>query len=219
MSEETANELLLRAKLAQKILKVMAAVRALPKNGYNKEGDYHYPTDADIAFACREAMIANNVIMQTSMVNIEDRLVQGNQGKVKPITRVHLRQTWIDTETGYAESVDTLGDGFDYGDKGVYKANTGAAKYGLIRNLILPSYDDPENDVPQLYTEGFGEKAELSAPYRKLRDLVKLNDVNEKTLCRPYGAESITEIPEDKLVEATERVVKLLEKRRAQTKE
>jgi hypothetical protein len=56
-----------------------------------------------------------------------------------PISRVTLQVTWTDLETGYFEQEEWIGTGADYGDKGVYKGYTGAAKYALILNFLIPT--------------------------------------------------------------------------------
>jgi hypothetical protein len=39
-----------------------------------------------------------------------------------------------------------IGEGQDAGDKGPYKAMTGAQKYALMKTFMIPTGDDPEAD-------------------------------------------------------------------------
>jgi len=50
----------------------------------------------------------------------------------------------IDTDTGYGESFEFTGDGYDVTDKAPYKAMTGARKYALMSLMLIPTTDDPE---------------------------------------------------------------------------
>lgn len=64
----------------------------------------------------------------------------------KPANGVQV--TWeytiTDTETGFSESMMVSGTGFDTGDKGIYKADTGAFKYFAANNFLVATGDDPE---------------------------------------------------------------------------
>jgi hypothetical protein len=52
----------------------------------------------------------------------------------------------IDRETDEREVYQAFGSGADTGDKGLYKAYTGAIKYFLANNFLVAEGTDPEND-------------------------------------------------------------------------
>ena len=52
-------------------------------------------------------------------------------------------------ESGEWIEIDIIGEGYDRGDKAVYKAITGARKYGLACLFDLVTTDDPETDSPE----------------------------------------------------------------------
>jgi hypothetical protein len=53
---------------------------------------------------------------------------------------------FIDGETGEELVFHSEGEGQDAGDKGIYKAITGAQKYALMKAFMIPTGDDPEAD-------------------------------------------------------------------------
>ena len=59
---------------------------------------------------------------------------------------IKMTITLIDTETGYSESYPWLGMGSDPSDKALYKAYTSGVKYFLLKNFLLPAYDDVEQN-------------------------------------------------------------------------
>lgn len=56
----------------------------------------------------------------------------------------------IDRETGEREVYQAFGSGADTGDKGLYKAYTGAIKYFLANNYLVAEGNDPENDEEEM---------------------------------------------------------------------
>src|SRR5690606_3753984 len=56
----------------------------------------------------------------------------------------------IDRETGEREVYTAYGSGADMGDKGLYKAYTGAIKYFLANNLLVAEGNDPESDEEEM---------------------------------------------------------------------
>ena len=59
---------------------------------------------------------------------------------------VTLEFRLTDVDTGFFETALASGEGFDKGDKGIYKAYTGALKYYLANNFMVATGDDPERD-------------------------------------------------------------------------
>ena len=63
------------------------------------------------------------------------------------ITTVTVDGTFIDGDTGEVMPIATfVGTGADTGDKGVFKAMTGAEKYLLLKAFLISTGDDPEGD-------------------------------------------------------------------------
>jgi hypothetical protein len=131
--------------ITQKLVKILGAVARVKKNGFNAHQKYQYATEADIMDAVKEALIENSVFITESsrVLDIKDLV---KDGKTSFITTVETTHTFIDADSGESLSVTSVGQGHDSLDKGVYKAITGANKYFLVKNFLISTGDDPEND-------------------------------------------------------------------------
>jgi hypothetical protein len=68
-----------------------------------------------------------------------------NSGKQMCLFKLWATFTFMDGESGERWDVQYPGEALHFGDKGLYKAITGATKYALLKNLLLSSDDDVEN--------------------------------------------------------------------------
>lgn len=134
--------------LANKLAEVMAAVSRVPKRGRNSFHGYDYATEADIAEAVRHELAERHIVLIPEVTGIDHRDLGLNkkQEPKDPLTILHMTFTFYDGETGEAITKPWIGVGQDGGDKGAYKAMTGAAKYFLMKAFLLPTGDDPEHD-------------------------------------------------------------------------
>ncbi len=55
----------------------------------------------------------------------------------------------LDVDSGESHVSTAYGQGQDKGDKGVYKAATGAEKYFLLKTFLIATGDDAEKESPQ----------------------------------------------------------------------
>lgn len=124
----------LYAKLAQ----VTAEVGYVQKRGYNDFHKYAYVTEADLVDAVREKLAARNVILIPSAPSVTR---EGN------LTTVTMSFTFCDGDSNQTLTAEWAGTGEDKGDKGLYKAYTGAVKYFLMKTFLIPTGDDPEGDT------------------------------------------------------------------------
>lgn len=120
-----------------KILKVMEAVKSVAKDGFNSFHKYKYVTDASIVVEIRKQLIKNNLICIPT---------QESCTLVGDLTTLLVKYTLIDIDSGETLITQVYGYGQDKGDKGIYKAATGAEKYFLLKTFLLPTDDDPENE-------------------------------------------------------------------------
>lgn len=118
---------------------VRSQVKRIAKNGENKQQGYRYAEAADIYDQINDIM--HEARLGYSCEYLRDEVVLAKNGA--PINKVYLLVTWTDLDTGYFEQQEFAGFGLDYGDKGIYKAYTGAAKYSLVINFLIPTGDDP----------------------------------------------------------------------------
>ncbi|WP_241475428.1 ERF family protein [Priestia flexa] len=132
--------------LVKKLAEVMKAVKYIEKKGYNAFHKYKYATEADVAEKVREELSERNVMMIPSVLSNQTREHVNAKGKTEYIVTVEMEFTFMDGDTGETISFRTVGEGQDAGDKGSYKAMTGAQKYALMKAFMIPTGDDPEAD-------------------------------------------------------------------------
>lgn len=135
-----------RATLYKKIAAVMGASDRVPKRGRNKFHNYDYATEADLVESLRGLLAEQGLAFLVSVVS-QERIP--SEMKAGDFTRVELEFTLACADTGESVSCRMWGEGQDPGDKGLYKAYTGAVKYFLMKTFLIPTGDDPEADQMQ----------------------------------------------------------------------
>jgi hypothetical protein len=130
--------------------------------GFKFVGDEHIMAKAQSALAECELSISPREIVDVSRARVE---LQGRNG-ARFENQVTIRVTWcVSHSSGEVLECQTIGSGFDGGDKADYKAMTGARKY-LFRLLFhIPTGDDPDNSTPESDTDAHaGKNVRASAP-------------------------------------------------------
>ena len=136
------------AELAVALALATAEIKAVPKSGYNNFDKYHYSTDSDIAGATRGAMAKHGLTLIPTDVSVEERAFNAAKGTSMTWTTVRRRYLLIHS-SGQFMTIDGVGTATDRGDKGLYKAETGALKYVLKSLFNLACGDDPESASPE----------------------------------------------------------------------
>lgn len=121
--------------LVTKLVRVMANVKRVAKNGTNTFQHYQYVTEADILDAVRENLIKENVFVFSSVIGSH---------KDGDLTSVQVKNTFVDGDSGETMEVHSMGQGSDKLDKGSNKAITSASKYLFMKNFLISTGDDPE---------------------------------------------------------------------------
>ena len=161
--------------LAQKILSVMENVTSVQKKGYNDFQKYKYARESDYIEAIRPALIAHGVAVYPSLVSMRTEPLP----KEGILTTVEMKFTLVNTDdTNDRQEIVIPGQGSDKGDKGVYKAITGAKKYFVANTFLIPTFDDPEAseyDEPKptysqtgLSSKATAAKTAVAAPVTKV---------------------------------------------------
>ncbi|MBO8164523.1 MAG: ERF family protein, partial [Brevibacillus sp.] len=132
--------------LVKKLALVMKEVKYIQKRGYNSFHKYKYATEADVAEKVREILAEQNVILIPNMTSHSVREHTTSKGNREYIVTVSMEFRFIDGDTGETITFNMTGEGQDSGDKGTYKAITGAQKYALMKAFLIPTGDDPEAD-------------------------------------------------------------------------
>ena len=162
------------ANISKKIIAVMRDVGYVQKAGHNDFQNYKYATEADAIGALRPAMIKHGLCMIPSVESVE----QDEWGN----TNVLMHYRILDEEGNFL-SFRAAGSGNDknskgVGDKGIYKALTGASKYALLKTFMMETGDDPE--VPsQQEKESKPEPKPEVKPKAEIVDESDLSDARE----------------------------------------
>jgi hypothetical protein len=134
--------------LARKLVAAMKEIDAVGKQGKNEKQGYGYVRAVDVAKEVRPVLIQNGIGFHYSVISTERwERVNPTTGSILYFVEINVLLTFTDSETGESVTVQGLGWGMDSGDKAPYKAMTGALKYGLRMNFIIPDEMDPENDT------------------------------------------------------------------------
>ena len=132
------------AKITQALHDVMSKVGYVQKKGFNKFHKYNYVNEADLLEELRPAMLEAGLLLIPSAVEQQPIDQYGNTQIIMEYTLAHK-----DGEV-WPEKIRALGCGGDMnskggvGDKGTYKAITGANKYLLFKLFQIETGDDPE---------------------------------------------------------------------------
>jgi len=154
--------------IAAKLVAAMGEIDAVTKEGKNEMQKYRYVRAADVANEVRKVLVKNRIAFTYNTGKHEhwtvDR-IDRQTGQVTGQMNYSLLEvlfSFIDADTGDRLDLHGIGCGQDTGEKAVYKAMTGALKYALRMNFIIPDESDPENDKAEVLAEVERQKANPS---------------------------------------------------------
>lgn len=134
------------AKIAKALHQVMSSVGYIQKTGKNQFHGYRYAGEADLLEKLRPAMLEAGLLLIPSIKTVSPIDEHG-------VTTVQVEYTLAHKDGDiWPEKIGAAGQGGDrakngsVGDKGLYKAITGANKYLLFKLFQIETGDDPEND-------------------------------------------------------------------------
>ena len=151
LKREPLTTMELNALLQQKknaVRKALFKKGVVAKDKTNEFDRYKYFSEAGYKKLFTE-LFSNAGLELTSSIDEIDSFTIESKDKVQNGRTVKVGFTLTDVETGFAESVNFYGEGFDKGDKGLYKAYTGALKYYLANTFMVATGDDPEVESPE----------------------------------------------------------------------
>jgi hypothetical protein len=141
------------AKIATALHNVMAKVTYVQKGSENKFHGYKYVSEADLLEKLRPALIEEGLILIPSVEMVRPMDEHGN-------TVVDMRYEIVHKDGDiWPHLIRISGCGNDrakngsVGDKGIYKAITGANKYFLFKLFQIETGDDPERDTAPVAQE------------------------------------------------------------------
>jgi len=144
--ERAAPSSFLELTLKQKLAEVRRRISYIQKRGHNERYNYSYVTAADLAGAVGDALAELEVVVVPQLESISHENIAPNQGYQDRLTSVVMSYTFIDVNSTDQLTVKVAGEGRDPGDKGPYKAMTGALKYALLQSFLIATGDDPEDE-------------------------------------------------------------------------
>lgn len=133
------------AKIAKALHEVMSKVGYVQKTGKNAFHGYKYAGEGDLLEKLRPAMLDAGLILIPSVASVSPVDEHGN-------TTVRVEYTLLHKDGDvWPDKIGAAGCGGDknkngVGDKGLYKALTGANKYLLFKLFQIETGDDPERD-------------------------------------------------------------------------
>ena len=149
----------MNCNIATKLVAAMGEIDAVTKEGKNELQKYKYVRAADVANEVRKVLVKHKIAFTYSTGNHErwtvDRIDRqtGNVIGQMNYSNLEVHFTFTDAESGEQITLNGIGCGQDTGEKAVYKAMTGALKYALRMNFIIPDESDPENEKEEVLAE------------------------------------------------------------------
>lgn len=134
--------------LAAKLAEITGHMAGIPKDGWNANQKYKFVKESDVAERVSALLAERKVFLhQTVISSSREPLYTTSSNATMWMTHVVMQFQFIDGESGEVMTSATFeGDGADTGDKGIYKAMTGAEKYFLMKTFLVSTGDDPEAD-------------------------------------------------------------------------
>lgn len=134
------------AKIAAALHHVMSKCGYVQKTGKNAFHGYKYAGEADLLDKLRPAMVEAGLLLIPSGKHVSEIDAHGNVNVTVEYTLVHKDgDVWPEKIIAFGCGNDRAKNGA-VGDKGLYKALTGANKYLLFKLFQIETGDDPEAD-------------------------------------------------------------------------
>lgn len=135
------------AAIAKALHGVMTKCGYVQKTGKNQFHGYRYAGEADLLDKLRPAMIEEGLLLLPSGKSINGPDEHGNVTVEIEYTLAHKDgDIWPEKLVAFGAGNDRAKNG-SVGDKGVYKAITGANKYLLFKLFQIETGDDPEEQT------------------------------------------------------------------------
>lgn len=140
---ETIENLSPEATILRAMNAVMQEAAYVQKTGSNDFHGYRYASEADVLERLRPAMVKHGLILIPSVQQVSSIDQHGNTTVSVHYTLAHV------SGAVWPQPIIAAGCGGDrnkngVGDKGLYKALTGANKYMLFKLFQIETGDDPE---------------------------------------------------------------------------
>lgn len=135
-----------KMNIFKKLNDVMNDLGWVEKDGTVTIGQsYKYASESAFIAAVRPLFVQYGLVFYPAEI-INHNVIEynNNKGNKTFLTTIGVRYIFGDVDSGQTIEVEVMAQGSDNGDKGVYKALTGAFKYALRQTLMIGTGDDPE---------------------------------------------------------------------------
>lgn len=134
-------------ELLEALFNMKAELGKVEMTGRNDHDRYDYLTESDIIYATDPLLEKHGLFLVKSVVEAVELPVRVTaQGKPRYAHRVKMVGTLYHVASGGSMEASAYGEGQDGGDKGIYKAATGASKMLMTKFFGVATGDDPEAD-------------------------------------------------------------------------
>lgn len=171
----------------------------LQKDKTNTFDKYSYFSEA--AYKQLFTELFANYGLELTANEVEYSMFETTSEKMPNGRKVTFEFILSDCSTGFYEKSLISGEGMDKGDKGGFKADTGALKYYLANTFMVATGDDAENESPA--AKGYEKATQAQI------DLLKRNYQGEN-LQRLLSANNINNIEDISKAKAKEIIDKLM---------
>lgn len=169
-----------KLSLYQKLADIQAHVLGLGKDKdtssqYNPKG-YKYVTGSKVLENVKPLMVKHNIILKQEILSIDNErqdyaIKSGSKSEI--LSKVMMRFTWVDCETGDKDENLFGANGQNDWDKGVGSALTYAERYFLLKYFHINT-DEDDIDNPERKSQ---EAAQPLSNEQKIRNAKDLNDL------------------------------------------
>jgi hypothetical protein len=173
-----------KSGLVKKLIEILKEVGPIEKAERNAHFGYNYTGEGQVLAALRGRLAERNILLITSVSTCVPEYGEGGHGVYVCVT---TRHKFMDGETGEELELQGAGLGWDSGDKGVYKAITGAVKYVLMKNFLITDGQDPESGEQRKPAAEPGQ-APAGAPHRRTRDYENETGKGDKKVETDFAA-------------------------------
>lgn len=202
---ETSEPLSPEATILRAMNAVMQEAGYVQKTGNNDFHGYRYATEADVLERLRPSMVKNGLILIPSVNQVSSIDAHGNTTVSVHYTLAHI------SGAVWPHPIIAAGCGGDrsksgVGDKGLYKALTGANKYMLFKLFQIETGDDPEEsqgdrdreaadrNARQFYLESGRIAISKAATSADLKEWWKSEEENRKTATIVKGTDEFSDL-------------------------
>lgn len=160
----------------QKLLKIEESVKGLGKD--KQALTYKYVTGDKVLGEVKPLMIKHGLLLKQEIISIENTrqdYIVGQGDKQRPkseiLSKVMMRFTWVDTETGEKDENLFGANGQNDWDKGVGSALTYGERYFLLKYFHIPT-DEDDIDNPDRKPDADEQSAPIPPPTPTITDAI-----------------------------------------------